>query len=649
MSASFPSPAQIQQRATSGLNNVVNLFGMDSAKLQRLNRLMDMFQYAKQHRELREPKWLENFEFYLNIDRELLQKGPYDSKLFVPRPYLVVETKTPRITQAVIGKDPIWTVKPVSRDDEEKARSSSEILTHQVRNSDNVMLELTLWFKDAFIFGGSIGKSGWEFKKSVLPQRVRTEPRIDVVTASIIGGEDKIVLKEVVEKDQPFFNNVDIGEYYGDPNATSIEDSKFMIHRQIVSRHLVEYLGQLGIFIDVNRIPTNREHTGVVSDFVNRRFSVRNFTDPFQVSGNPFEYIELLEFWWIDERGQKLKSVVANRAVIVQDGFVPYWHNRFPFYLLKDCPMTKEFWGIGEIQPIRDLVKEANSLRNQDMDMRNRILKPFYLINRTAGINTTEFENVEPGGYLETSLTPKESIEVFRPPSFDNLTFNASQRVDLDIQLTTGVNDLAFGQQANRQIRNATTGSLMAEATNTRHGLTALLFLQELRKVGRDWLAMNQQYLSTPVYIRVLGQDGLSMIDKSFSFADIPQQYDLYVTAGSELQGDVEVKRQQSLQLFTLLSAVPGFQITEFAKEILREFGRKNPERFFEGSFIVPTDVLMQELGMSTDTQPISKFQEMQGGALGGYSSAVNRGAQNRGDVLDINGNLPRLANAGLF
>lgn len=588
---------------------------------QRINRLLEMYSFSRGFKQTHHARWKKNYEYYHSIDWEIKSRAEHASKIFVPRPYLVVETKTPKLVRGIVSKDPMFTVLPVSGDDINRAKVSQELLTKQWHDQPNAIHDMVILFKDAFIFGNSIGQSGWEFKQEFAPRRSYGAPFIDPISMSLIIPEEiEQVLTTTV--DRPCFKHVDIAEFYNDPTATTIEDSKYMIRRRRVSyNELVQYQ-QLGIYANVEHVARTGNAPIEPSELDNRSFSLKNLTASSTITYNndpEYQMVELLECWWLDGQ-RKMKTVIANRQVIVQDIPLPYWHNRWPFYLLKNNPLSGEFWTMGEIDPIMDLTTEMNDMRNAQSDSVKQFVKAFWVVNRSANIDITQLENMPPGGILEVTGDPTKGVQVLRPPSMETMSFGAQQQIDSDIQITSGANDIAIGQPTRSQVRTATVGAQLAQATNDRFALTGLLFLEQLRKVGRDFLALDQQYLTQPQAVRMVGQGGLEFHHRLVSSRDIPFNYDLFVTLGADLQGDIDLIRQQSMQLFQTLATVPGFQITEYAKEMLSKFGEKDPARFFEGSAVVPTEALLQQMGVS-DTTIQSSFTEQTAGAVGGFTS----------------------------
>lgn len=607
----------------------------------RINQLLQLFDHSRRFKEIFTPRWKRNYEYYHSIDRELLARPEHASKLFIPRPYLVVETKTPKLVQGIVAKDPMFTVLPYSSDDIVRARISQELLTRQWRSQENQLQSMTNWIKDSFVYGLGVAKTCWEYKMEWMPQRAEGPTYLDPISMQMVTPDVEVAGWKVTV-DRPAFLNVDIANFFWDPSSSTIEDCNYIIERQEVSRNTLKNMEQAGVYQNIDMVPQNQPGVLDYSGLNNRQWTLRNHqaangSGDYRMQNDPvYETVEVLTFWWVDGQ-RKFKTVVANRKVIIQDVPMPYHHNRWPYYKLVDTPLPGEFVGLGEIDVIADLTRELNEMRNQQNDNRNQFLKAFWIANRSANVDLQQLEDMPPGGILEVTGDPSAALTVMRPPQLDTMTFGGQQQIDADIQMTTGANDIAIGMATRSQVRTATTGNLMADSTETRFGLTALLALEQIRKVGRDMMALNQQFMSQPMAVRVLGADGANMKDINAIPQDIPHQYDLFVTLGSELQGNQDIIRQQSLQMFQTMAQVPGFQLTEYAKEVMGKFGEKNPERFFEGSAVVPTEQIMQAMGIDDDSV-MSTYAEQMGGLKGGGTQQV-RQAASPADLLQYSAN----------
>lgn len=581
----------------------------------RVNMILEMYRVAESVQRAHTSRWKRNYEFYSAIDLEYQKKQPHQSKIVVPLSYQIIETSTPQLVLSLLSQDPIYSVNPQSNDDPYKARAAEALLSWQVRQMKNVMLEHTLWIKDSRIYGTAIAKTGWDYQCEYVTRHLNTPPIIDFATGSI-SQTNQTYQEKIVTSDNPIMKNIDIGEFYPDPTATSIEDCKFIIHRMMVPYVYLQKMQALQVYKNIEQISRSSSTQVWASDFASRRFSVNNIDDPFKFQLPLYDYVELLETWWIDPSHPqfiKFKTTVADRRYIIQD--LPladvYWHNRWPFVMLKNTPMTNEFWSMSEIDITYSLQKEHNSLRNQNMDNINATLKAFWLVSNASGINKEKLKRLAPGDVLKTNDI--NGIKIERPPALDNLTFNALMNNMSDIQKTANIGDMVTGTPTRSQIRNATTATLMNENTKNRAGLSALLHLEQMRRIGQDWLALNQQFLTDQVVVEILGEDGLP-IKYPVDATTIPRNPDVFVTLGMELQGNKDLKRELMIKMDAIMAQTPNVNITQWRKDMLKEYGFKNPERYFEGEFVTPTEAFFGGKSTMQQSSFLDQFSTNQTG-----------------------------------
>ena len=604
---------------------------LESRDNYRVRMIEDLFNWARNCRQGIEKKWQANYEFYYACDIEYRKKQAWQSKIVLPTSFEIVETKTPQLIMSMFSQQPIYSLNPESSDDPYKALIAQQLLTYQLRRSTNTMHTHTLWVKDSNIYGGAIAQTGWDYKCSVVPRRYKSEPIIDFVNMAVM--QQHHVLKEkVVEVDQPTLTNVDNGEIYPDPAADDIDNCKFIIRRKLVPYISLKQDAMLGLYKNVDKIERTRNVVHWASEFTQRRYSTHNFTDPYVYEHQIYDYVEILECWWVDPTDPELKkwkTVVANRKHIIQDNPLGevFWHNRFPFILLKNIPMTKEFWGISEIDVTMNLQKEANSLRNQRMDNMNMMLKSYWVLSRNAGVNRKKLEMLAPGDIIETNDI--NGIRAERPPSVDAMTFGAEQSNRADIQRAANMTDMVTGTPTRSQVRNATTANLLDQNAKTRWGLTVLLYTEKMQRVGQDFLALNSQFLTEAKKLRITGPDG-QHYQVPVDYSSIPENPDIFVTLGYELQTNKELRKQLLLDLDGIITSTPGVDVTQWRKDMLKDFGFKNPERYFEGAFVAPTEAF---LGGNSGNQHSSYTQQLSNIVGGGVPGHNNNPNGNKGEL----------------
>ena len=102
--------------------------------------------------------------------------------------------------------------------------------------------------------------------------------------------------------------------------------------------------------------------------------------------------IELHEYWGLfDLKGdgnlQECVLTVANNKVCIRAELNPLDKRFKPFVAAVDYPVEGEFYGLGELEPIWSLLKEATALRNARLDNVNQATNRMWIVDRASGIN----------------------------------------------------------------------------------------------------------------------------------------------------------------------------------------------------------------------------------------------------------------------
>src|SRR3990167_9240199 len=95
----------------------------------------------------------ELYRFYTSIDTAA-SLGER-SNIFIPLAFSIIETKLPRLVQALLSLDPWFAVEGRNAKDHQNAEFMSRVLQFQLEEECNAFHTLTMWFKEALIYGNS--------------------------------------------------------------------------------------------------------------------------------------------------------------------------------------------------------------------------------------------------------------------------------------------------------------------------------------------------------------------------------------------------------------------------------------------------------------------------------------------------------------
>ena len=195
-----------------------------------LSKVLDRYRLARTAQEPRRADWERYYRLYRGIP-ETIRKGR--ANLFIPETFALIETVAPRMRRAIFETRPILRYLPKNQ----LAADNSDVLTQLVDwQLDRADFETTAdrWFRQALSYGTGVLKVSWERKiktqRSVYPVQ---SPVFTIAGRQIgpltVGYRERD--EEVVVYDGPRFDVVDLADFFVDPEATSIHDARWVIHR----------------------------------------------------------------------------------------------------------------------------------------------------------------------------------------------------------------------------------------------------------------------------------------------------------------------------------------------------------------------------------------------------------------------------------
>lgn len=449
---------------------------------------------AKNFRTGKETVWNDCYKLYRSyLDSS---ENPYSSNLFIPYSFWTVETIVPRL----LGTGPELYIHGRELQDEVQADIVEELLKYQWEKIElNQKIEDMV--RQGLIYGTSFMKIGWD-------------------------DEEKI----------PSVENVDILDLFIDPEASCISDARFVIFRTMKD---IETIKNNPNYKNLDQLEdaASKSNDGSKAS----RYSVQSMSEP--QSSDVAKKVEIMEYWSKDKL-----VVVAGKKIVLREDKNPHKDGRIPFISFKDYPVAFELYGIGEVETIRDLQREANILRNQMLDAGEFINNPMYEKDPIASINTKNIQ-ARPGLILPRGLKP--FIHGGLPAS----SFSMAERLANEIQSTTGVTDYQLGGQSTGANLNRTATGVISiqESGNQRFRLKLRHLEEALKDLVEMVLARNQQYMVKEQVVRIIGNAGADWVTVKAS--DIKGNYDIVVQLGSPGNKDVE-----KMQLKDFMGVIANIQ-----------------------------------------------------------------------------------------
>lgn len=353
--------------------------------------------------------------------------------------------------------------------------------------------------------------------------------------------------------DHPCIINVPIRDFFIDPNATNLENARYMGRRFLTSKDELEGME----IVDTSKVDENGEPSGEMKKkYQNLDKIVRGSTgentdkeekDLFYGSTTPDDesQIECIE-WWTKDR----VVTIANRSVVIEDTENPhkvagveagdeYAEGLIPFADLRDYIDESLYYARGEVEVIADQQELLNDLTNQRNDAIAFTLNQMYTLDPKYAHLLEEIENLPGAVYLaaKDALTPIAQ----RPVPAE--AFNESLNIKNEIRETTASNEVVKGVGQDKKT-TATEVNAQIAGAGQRLGLKITQIENDgFHRLAKIVFEMIKRYVTEPMMVRIVGKDGIHW--EQFDPAQFRGEYEPRV----QLQTSIENQKQEDAEM----------------------------------------------------------------------------------------------------
>lgn len=556
-------------------------------------RIKDIFTYFDNYRDNYEEDAIDWYKAFVGYKED---KNIPDGKsnLHIPKTYEIVDTIRARILSSFFDQRPYieFTTMPEAADprsfavNEDKAKVAASFVDEQLEKN-NVNSVFYDFVTSMLIFPSAFLGVGWRYEKKTVKRKTQV-PIYDQQTGSYTGqwGWDIVESEEIIWDDNEIFN-IDFFDFWGDPDATNIDDSRAVFHREFTTikdvkeqLQLLEAVGDGIVYpVDWDKIP---DYSAKEDEGVYRRLSAIGISntdaDPFKnhkdKEFSDKEEVELLHYWEDDRH-----TILLNRDTVIYDGANPYWrHMKKPFIKATYDQLPNEFYGMSAVQIIYDMQEEVNTMHNQRMDNVSLLINRMW--KKLRGTDVDEKDLISrAGGVVE--VDNMDDIMPIDMPDIPQSAFVSEEKLGMDIQRALGTPANVRGAQSERD-QSATEASITAQAAQTRFGTKIKLF----ETVGLKRMAMmmdlnNQQFICNRRAARIDPEDRNNW--QAIEPNDLVGEFDYSpATSSAEAAANKDLRREQLTEIigFLMQAQVPFINYKKLIEEWLSEFDIKNPEKF---------------------------------------------------------------------
>lgn len=528
-------------------NEVLDVLTSDPGDLMR--RFNSDLQHSTDFQRHYSDKWYRYYRKYRGKhDAEFLKYRGDKFTIFVPLIFSLIENIVPRFVLGTFGSYPYINVVPNGPEDIPASKKAEQLLNTQLAQ-DNVLVKIPGWFKQFSMYGTSPAKVRWKEDRVVIPTR-----NGDRQFNRYIG---------------PTLEPMDVMDLKVDPKATDegIPSAGYLIHtillREDEMMDRVLRAKQYGY--DFSAIDIWAEGRSPDQDLINK-FQRESSLGLTTRESPDRKYWRFDEYWTKDA----LVTILNKRHIIrrVRNAMADY-----PFINLNRNALLGEYYGIGDIESIEDLMDEINYIRNMRLDNLDLQTNGMFLIERSAQVNSEELL-VRAGKGIYTN-----DINGVKQLVFADTTGAARMEENLlknEMQEVSGLIDMMKGQMGRGDAGMPAAGmAMLIEGASYRIKL-GLMMIEHMgiRQIGDKFMRLNYLNLPADYNIRITGSNdwlGVKNIEEIFG------NYD-FIPSGSSEFLNKETLRQSVMQLYNLLAKDPGTDQAKLKKLLAMAFGGRMVE-----------------------------------------------------------------------
>ena len=492
------------------------------------------------------------------------------------------------IAPSVAVNHPKITVTANKEGDEDRAVFNEAIINYLWRHHD-YRKPFRRAVKDFLILGHAWIKVGWRFVEQERPlspmerdqqivtaaEEVQDFAYMNPDMAGDLPSDEDIAASvpntrmEIVE-DQAFVERISPFDMLVDPEATCLEDAKWIVQRIVRPLHEVKK----------DKRFKRSVRQGLEADS-GVRYRWNNDTEREEYS-DLVERVSIFEYYNIEDGTMCVLSQTGS-DFLLDPTPMPYSFGH-PYVMLRNYDVPDTFYPIGDLSQIESLQEELNKTRSQMVNHRKRYARKYLYHERSFGPEGREaLESDEDGRFVPVVDENRNLGDIVVPLAQTPLApemYNHSHLIEADINTVSGVSEYQRGQMPETR-RTATEASIIADAGNARAADKLATIEIIISKVARMVMQLMQQYMTEAQMIRVTGKD-----DQEYFIAytrdDIIGEYDFSVQGGSTQPLNETARRQQAVSLMNAMAPLVGVVVdpAELVKHVLQYgFGIDDAEK----------------------------------------------------------------------
>jgi len=448
-----------------------------------------------------------------------VEKADWQAQIAHPLPHLSIERLASFMTDAVIGSasKPLFKVRPWNNMEATRKALANTRYMQQQQASMNLTETFYLAFKNMYIDGTSVLHTYWDhevqtFEQEPIPQIFikRDENGFPLVDDL---GRPQLEIKKVPQpplqvpiKDTVGVESVDINDFWPDPAATSLEDARFVCRRRFLPWKLLKDMENKGRLKNVDLLKGTRLN-------IRERINQRNRTFGRFSNYSQFREEKLQEYYNADPENPIIEviefyepgkvSIFGNDSVPL-DLDRPVYRSRYPFTLLRNLPQQGCLFGLSHFQICERIFTYVNQMQNMIWDNWEKHLKGITLVE--GSISDVSFQQLlegNPGDVIRISNI--NGVRTERPGLMDSSVIQGMQILLQECKDAMSVDGAITGASPGSEVRDQQSFEIFTRISQVTLSVTVRRMTESLRDLGRQWLALNKQFLDDKIKVRIAG------------------------------------------------------------------------------------------------------------------------------------------------
>ena len=526
----------------------------EADKLQYLVKQYDTY---KDHRKKNhDPRLLDNYKLFKSYRDNKPQI--WQTNVFIPYAFSIIETIFPRVMEYTYQGNQLFKAIPREPSDMRHAEIIDKLMKYQVDTQiENMFLEQAEVYKSCLIQGTAIGKLTWD-----------------------------------VYNNKPAFAAVDIFDFYPQPFRKYLNkmDGCYHVYDKFVDiLQNWEKQGGSGYkntekLKGIKQSKQNEQPQIAKSQLTGKDQRITQQRDTALI----YEYWGKVPIQESMEVGTGFSSTtfkeelveIANRNTIIREVDNPYaspWDpDGFnPFVKALDYPDPGEFYGIGDIDNLRDLIREGVEQNNQFNDNLKLILNRMWIVGNNAGIDMSTVSSY-PGAVIQADdikqIEPVKNQDV--PQSYFKAQEDREQRMDK----ASGVFDYTRGGNAPGMTDTVGGITSLIEEANMRFSLKIkILQMSYQSDLATKLFKLSKLFVGAALPIRIGDDSDAEWV--TIRPDNLGGMYD-FKPVGVTMLGNKLAKQNTMIRLGEVISKLPPNP--PLADQILKSFDIQDRESIMQ-------------------------------------------------------------------